>query len=76
MKYSDAFPDDDVPLVQIEQQQPVFPNLTKQEYIAVLQNEAETLRRHYYKSETEGTGHFNTAATVLEHRINELKAQL
>ena len=76
MKYSDAFPDDDVPLVQIEQQQPVFPNLTKQEYIAVLQTEAETLRRHYYKPETEGTGHFNTAVTVLEHRINELKAQL
>ena len=76
MKYSDAFPDDDVPLVQIEQQQPVFPNLTKQEYIAVLQTEAETLRRHYYKPETEGTGHFNTAAAVLEHRINELKAQL
>ena len=76
MKYSDAFPDDDVPLVQIEQQQPVFPNLTKQEYIAVLQTEAETLRRDYYKPETEGTGHFNTAARLLEHRINELKAQL
>ena len=76
MKYSDAFPDDDVPLVQIEQQQPVFPNLTKQEYIAVLETEVETLRRHYYKPETEGTGHFNTAASVLEHRINELKAQL
>jgi hypothetical protein len=76
MKYSDAFPDDDVPLVQIEQQQPVFPNLTKQEYIAVLQTEVETLRRYYYKPETEGTGHFNTAASVLEHRINELKAQL
>lgn len=76
MKYSDAFPDDDVPLVQIEQQQPVFPNLTKEEYIAVLQTEVETLRRYYYKPETEGTGHFNTAASVLEHRINELKAQL
>ena len=76
MKYSDAFPDDDVPLVQIEQQQPVFPNLTKEEYIAVLQTEVETLRRYYYKPETEGTGHFNTAAGVLEHRINELKALL
>ena len=77
MKYSDAFPDDEEqPLVQIEQKQPVFPNLTKQEYIAVLETEKETLRRHYYKPETEGTGHFNTAATVLEHRINELKAQL
>ena len=73
MKYSDAFPDDDVPLVQIEQQQPVFPNLTKQEYIAVLQTEAETLRRHYYKPETEGTGHFNTAIGVLERRIEEIR---
>jgi hypothetical protein len=76
MKYSDAFPDDDVPLVQIEQQQPVFPNLTKQEYIAVLETEKETLLRYYFKPDEEGTGHFNTAASVLEHRINELKAQL
>ena len=76
MKYSDAFPDDDVPLVQIEQKQPVFPNLTKQEYIAVLETEKETLLRHYFKPEVEGTGHFNTAASVLEHRINELNAQL
>jgi len=76
MKYSDAFPDDDVPLVQIEQQQPVFPNLTKQEYIAVLETEKETLLRYYFKPDEEGTGHFNTAVTVLEHRINELKAQL
>ena len=76
MKYSDAFPDDDVPLVQIEQQQPVFPNLTKQEYIAVLENEREILVRHYFKPEVEDTGHFNTAAGVLEIRINELKAQL
>jgi hypothetical protein len=38
MKYSDAFPDDEeTPLVQIEQKQPVFPKLTKQEYIAVLE---------------------------------------
>jgi hypothetical protein len=29
MKYSDAFPDDEEqPLVQIEQKQPVFPKLT------------------------------------------------
>jgi hypothetical protein len=77
MKYSDAFPDDEEqPLVQIEQKQPVFPALTKQEYIAVLETEKETLLRYYFKPDEEGTGHFNTAATVLEHRINELKAQL
>lgn len=71
MKYSDAFPSDE-PLVQIEQVQPVFPNVTREEYIAVLQTEVEVLRR-YYKPETEGTGHFNTAIGVLERRIEELR---
>jgi len=76
MKYSDAFPDDDVPLVQIEQKQPVFPNITKQEYIAVLQAERETLLKDYYKPQSEGTGHYNTAASVLEFRITELARSL
>ena len=73
MKYSDVFPNEE-PLVQIEQKQPVFPNITREEYIAVLETEIETLRR-YYKPETEGTGHFNTAVSVLEMRIKELKEQ-
>ena len=76
MKYSDAFPDDDVPLVQIEEQQPVFPNITMQEYIAVLQAERETLLKDYYKPKSEGTGHYNTAASVLEFRITELSRGL
>jgi len=77
MRYSDAFPDDEeTPLVQIEQKESTFPKLTKQEYIAVLETEKETLLRYYFKPDEEGTGHFNTAAMVLEHRINELKAQL
>ena len=46
---------------------------SREEYIAVLQNEVETLRRYYYKPETEGTGHFNTAISVLEHRIKEIQ---
>ena len=45
----------------------------REEYIAVLENEVETLRRYYYKPETEGTGHFNTAISVLKHRIEELR---
>jgi len=45
---------------------------TREEYIAVLETEVEVLRR-YYKPETEGTGHFNTAIGVLKHRIEELK---
>ena len=76
MKYSDAFPDDDVPLVQIEQKQPVFPNITMQEYIAVLQAERETLLKDYYKPQSEGTGHYNTAASVLEFRITELSRSI
>ena len=48
-------------------------DITREEYIAVLETERETLLRYYFKPETEGTGHFNTAAGVLEHRIEELK---
>ena len=49
---------------------------SKEEYIAVLQTEMETLLRYYYNSDVEGTGHFNTAASVLSERIKELEAQL
>ena len=49
---------------------------TKEEYIAVLETEAETLRRYYYNPDAEGTGHFNTAVTVLDMRIKELKEQV
>ena len=48
-------------------------DITKEQYIAVLETEVETLRRYYFNPETEGTGHFNTAIGVLEHRIKELK---
>ena len=51
-------------------------DITKEQYIAVLEMERGLLLRDYFKPHTEGTGHFNTAAGVLEHRINELKAQL
>ena len=49
---------------------------TKEEYIAVLQTEMETLLRYYYNPNTEGTGHFNTAASVIKSRIEELQAQV
>jgi len=48
-------------------------NTTREEYIAVLETEVETLRRYYFKPETEGTGHFNTAISVLEKRIEEIR---
>ena len=46
---------------------------TREEYIAVLETEVETLRRYYFNPETEGTGHFYTAIKVLEHRIQEIR---
>lgn len=46
---------------------------TREEYIAVLETEVETLRRYYYNPNQEGTGHFNTAIGVLERRIEEIK---
>jgi hypothetical protein len=49
---------------------------SKEEYIAVLQTEMETLLRFYYNPNTSGTGHFNTAASVLKARIEELQAQI
>lgn len=48
-------------------------NTSREEYIAVLQTEIETLLRYYYKPDEEGTGHFNTAASVLNKRIEELR---
>ena len=47
-------------------------DITRDQYVAVLETEVETLRR-YYDPQTEGTGHFNTAIGVLQHRIDEIK---
>jgi hypothetical protein len=46
------------------------------EYITVLEIEAETLRRNYFNRSKEGTGHYNTAISVLEERIATLKNKL
>ena len=48
-------------------------DITKEQYIAVLETERALLLRDYFKPMEEGTGHFNTAAGVLEHRIEELR---
>jgi hypothetical protein len=48
-------------------------DITKEQYIAVLEMERGLLLREYFKPQTEGTGHFNTAAGVLKHRIEELR---
>lgn len=44
-------------------------------YIAVLRKEIQVLKDRY-KPETEGTGHFNTAISVLENRVKELETDL
>lgn len=49
---------------------------SKEEYIAVLQTEMETLLRYYYKPQGSATGHYNTAASVLAERIKELQEQV
>lgn len=46
----------------------------KQVYINVLRNEIEVLKKYYYKPTEEGTGHFNTAISVLEQRIKDVTA--
>lgn len=52
-------------------------DITKEEYISVLETEVDTLLlRQYYNPEIEGTGHFRTASSVLQMRIDELKSQL
>lgn len=51
-------------------------NITNEQYLAVLETEKETLLRYYFKREQEGTGHFNTAATVLQSRIDEIKKEM
>jgi predicted nucleic acid-binding Zn-ribbon protein len=49
--------------------------ITNEQYLAVLETEIEALR-NYYKPKEEGTGHFNTAASVLQHRIDEIKKKM
>ena len=43
------------------------------QYLAVLRNEVCLLKSQYFKPQEEGTGHFNTAISVLEFRIKELE---
>ena len=47
-------------------------DITREEYIAVLETELETLSRYYYKPMQEGTGHFNTASFVVKELIFEV----
>jgi hypothetical protein len=51
-------------------------DITNEQYLAVLETEKETLLRYYYKPQQEGTGHFNTAAFVLQSRIDEIRKEM
>jgi len=48
-------------------------DLTREEYVAVLENEIETLSRYYFKPQEEGTGHYNTTISVLRERIEQIR---
>lgn len=45
----------------------------RNQYIAVLRNEINLLKTQYYNPQEEGTGHFNTAISVLQNRIQEIE---
>jgi hypothetical protein len=48
-------------------------NMTQEDYISVLKNEIEILKKNYYDETQEGTGHFNTAISVLKQRIKDIE---
>jgi len=48
---------------------------SKTEYVVVLKKEIEVLKERY-NADTEGTGHFNTAISVLQDRVKELEKDL
>jgi hypothetical protein len=45
-------------------------------YLAVLRAEREKLLSEFYNPHEEGTGHFNTAASVLEMRIKQIEKEV
>jgi hypothetical protein len=47
----------------------------KEDYIQVLEKEISVLKRRFNPN-SEGTGHYNTAISVLEDRVKEIKAEL
>jgi len=51
-------------------------DLSKEFYINVLRREYDTLLKEYYKPNEEGTGHYNTAASVLLWRIEQLEHEI
>ena len=48
----------------------------KIDYISVLRNEIAVLKKYYYDETSGGTGHFNTAISVIQNRIEQLEKEL
>jgi hypothetical protein len=49
--------------------------IDREVYLSVLKKEISVLQTKY-KPHEEGTGHFNTAISVLESRIKEIESEL
>lgn len=47
-------------------------DISTETYIEVLKMEIEVLKKYYYKPDATGTGHYNTAISVLEERIQHV----
>ena len=47
----------------------------KEEYIEILEKEIAVLRTRYHPM-SEGTGHYNTAISVLEDRVKEIRREI
>lgn len=49
--------------------------IDKSVYLEVLKNEIYVLKKKFHPDE-EGTGHFNTAISVLQFRIEQIESEL
>ncbi len=46
--------------------------ITKKTHLKVLEKEINILEKKYYKPNSGGTGHYNTAISVLKERMNDI----
>jgi hypothetical protein len=50
--------------------------IDKEMYLEVLKMERDKILKDYYRPQEGGTGHFNTAASVLKMRIEQIEKEL
>lgn len=46
--------------------------ITKETHLKILEKEINILEKKYYKPNNGGTGHYNTAISVLKERVNDI----